>query len=197
MEPDIRRLSSPVLVLNKAWVAIGTTTVRDAICDISRGASRGVCTESFQMYDWESWIDSENPPVVTGYIKAAGDKLVPAPDFIVLTRYDKIHKKTIFLGGKSLYIRDSYTCRYCKKQKKASELSIDHVHPRSKGGENTWENCVTACIPCNQRKADKTLKEFGLSPLAPKPGRPKWNPVGHLSSTAHLESWSKVLHQGD
>ncbi len=195
-EITLRKLSSPVLVLNKGWTAIGTTSLRNAIVDISRGAALGVCTESFLMYEWEDWIASENSPVVAGYIKASNDKLVPAPDFIVLARYDKVHKKTLFLGGKALYIRDNYTCRYCKKRFRASELSIDHVKPRSKGGPNSWENCVAACIPCNQKKADKTLKEMGLPPLAPKPGPPKWNPVGHISPNARLESWKKVLRQG-
>jgi len=193
---SIRQLNSPVLVLNKAWVAIGTTSLRDAITDISRGAARGVCTESFMLYEWEEWVGSENPPVVTGFIRASGDKLIPAPDFVVLTRYDKLHKKTLYLGGKSLYIRDNYTCRYCKKKKRGKELSIDHVIPRSKGGANTWENCVTSCIDCNQKKADKTLKEAGLAPLIPKPHRPNWSPVGHLSPKSHLPSWEKVLNQG-
>lgn len=193
---SIRKLSSPVLVLNKGWVAIATKSVRDAIVDISRGAARGVCTESFQLYEWEDWVDPDNPPVVTGYIRASGGKLVPAPDFIVLTNYDKLHKKTLFLGGKTLYRRDNYTCRYCKKKKRGSELSIDHVYPKSKGGGNTWENCVAACIECNQKKADKTLKEAGIPPLDPKPTKPAWDPIGHLSPKAHLPSWSKVLNQG-
>lgn len=193
---SIRRLSSPVLVLNKAWVAIGTTTVRDAICDISRGAARGVCVESFQLYDWDGWISDENPPTVTGYIKAAGERLVPAPDFVVLTRYDKLHKKTLYLGGKTLYIRDNYTCRYCKKKFRGSELSIDHIVPRSRGGGNTWENCVTSCVSCNQKKADRTPREAGLPPVVPKPHKPAWSPVGHISPNARLKSWEKVLHQG-
>jgi len=184
-------------VLNKGWTAIGTTSVKDAICDIMRGAAKGICTESFRLLDWEGWVSDENPPVVSGYIKAAGDKLVPAPESIVLTRYDKLHKKTLYLGGKTLFIRDNYTCAYCKRQKRGKDLSIDHIVPKSRGGENDWTNCVTACQRCNQKKADKTPQEAGLPPVKPKPKKPSWSPVGHISPASRLDSWEHLLHQGN
>jgi hypothetical protein len=192
-----RRLSSPVLVLNKAWTAIGTTTVKDAIVDITREAARGICTESFRLLTWEEWISDENPPQVTGFIKAAGDRLIPAPEAIVLTRYDQLHKKTLYLGGRTIFIRDEFTCCYCDKKKPGKELSIDHIIPKSKGGPNSWENCVTACKKCNHYKADRTPREAGLPPVIPKPKRPKWNPVGHISPQSRLDSWNTLMHQGD
>jgi len=192
-----RTLNSPVLVLNKAWQAIGTTTVKDAICDIMRGAAKGFCPVSFNMYTWDQWVaEDDNAPQVCSTIKASSSKVIPAPETIILTRYDKLHKKTLYLGGRTIYIRDEFTCRYCKKRKKTKELSIDHVIPKSRGGPNTWENCVTACVDCNQKKADRTPREAGLPPVVPKPMKPKWSPVGHISPAARLESWEKLLHQG-
>ncbi len=192
---NTRSLNSPVLVLNKAWVAIGTTTVKDAICDIMRGAAKGICTESFQLYDWEQWVADENGPRVCSMLKTSS-KPVPAPEVIVLCHYDRLHKKTLYLGGKTLYIRDEYTCRYCKQRKRGKELSIDHIFPKSRGGPDTWENCVTACLDCNQRKADRTPREAGMPPVVPKPKKPKWSPIGHISPQARLDSWSTLLHQG-
>ena len=192
-----RRLTSPVLVLNKAWVAIGTTTVKDAIVDITREAARGVCVESFRLLTCEEWISDENPPKVTGFIQAAGDRLIPAPEAIVLTRYDRLHKKTLYLGGRTIFIRDEFTCAYCHKRKAGKELSIDHIVPRSKGGPNSWENCVTSCKKCNHYKADRTPRQAGMRPVIPKPKRPKWSPVGHISPQARLDSWNKLIHQGD
>ena len=67
-----------------------------------------------------------------------------------------------------IYKRDNYECQYCGSKK---DLTIDHVTPRSKGGDDTWTNLVTACSSCNVKKGSKTLKEAGLvlksTPRAP------------------------------
>jgi DNA-directed RNA polymerase subunit RPC12/RpoP len=67
-----------------------------------------------------------------------------------------------------IYKRDNYECQYCGSKK---NLTIDHVKPRSKGGNDTWTNLVTACSSCNVKKGSKTLKESGLilksTPRAP------------------------------
>jgi len=187
-----RMLNSPVLVLNKNWVPIGTTSVKDALVDISRGSAKGLCVETYQVFDWEGWVSEEGPPKVSGYIKAAGGREIPAPEVIVLTNYDSIHKKTLYVCSKNVFTRDKFICQYCKKRASGKELSIDHIVPRSRGGRNDWSNCVTACKPCNQKKADKTLREAGLPPFNPKPGKPKWSPVMHISPESRLDSW-KVL----
>lgn len=189
-----RTLNSPVLVLNKNWVAIGTTTVRDAIVAISREAAKGLCVETFQTFDWECWVDQENPPKATGFIVAAGEKHVPAPDVVVLTRFGQLFKKSITFTTRALHRRDNYTCQYCKRRKPLKELSVDHVVPRARGGRTSWENCVTACIPCNQGKADRSLKETGLT-LRPKPGKPGWSPVMHIAPEKRLPSWNKLVKE--
>jgi 5-methylcytosine-specific restriction endonuclease McrA len=67
---------------------------------------------------------------------------------------------------------------------------VDHVQPRSRGGTTTWENCVLACVGCNARKADRTLKESGLR-LLRKPERPRWTPYLNLRPSQRMESWSR------
>ncbi len=59
-----------------------------------------------------------------------------------------------------IYKRDGHKCQYCGSTK---ELTIDHIIPRSRGGEDTWENLVVACMPCNSRKSDKLLEETNLT----------------------------------
>ena len=58
-----------------------------------------------------------------------------------------------------LYKRDDNECQYCGSKE---NLTIDHVIPRSKGGQNTWDNLVTCCVTCNLKKANKSLKESGM-----------------------------------
>lgn len=73
---------------------------------------------------------------------------------------------TVALTNKTLFGRDRYICAYCGvHEANYHNLSRDHIMPRSRGGENTWMNCVTACRDCNSRKGDKTLKEAGLELL--------------------------------
>lgn len=194
MSESPRHLNSPVLILNKAWQAYDTISVKQAIIDMTRGAVRGLCMETYMLYSWEGWTTGDISPAGTGFIKAAGGKKIVAPDVVVCASYEGFHVKTLFLGKRSVHIRDGFTCQYCKKKKRPKDLSIDHVFPRSKGGPNSWENCVTACVPCNQKKADKTLREAGLS-LDPKPTKPTWTPVGHLSPSAQLPSWDNLLRR--
>jgi len=58
--------------------------------------------------------------------------------------------------------RDEYTCCYCNKKYKYNNLTIDHIIPKSCGGENSFINCVTACIPCNMKKRNRTPEQAGM-----------------------------------
>jgi len=79
---------------------------------------------------------------------------------------------------RNVYARDDYTCQYCGERKLASELNYDHVVPRSRGGKTTWDNIVTSCFGCNDRKGDKTPHEAGMR-LRRKPVRPTSLPIVH------------------
>jgi 5-methylcytosine-specific restriction endonuclease McrA len=69
------------------------------------------------------------------------------------------------LNNRELFRRDRYICAYCGGLFKESQLSRDHIQPRSKGGADTWMNVVTCCAKCNQKKDNKTLDEAGLQLL--------------------------------
>jgi len=76
------------------------------------------------------------------------------------------------LHNRALFRRDGHMCLYCGGEFAPAELTRDHVVPSSRGGPDSWENCVTACRRCNQHKADRTPEEAGLRllavPYAPK-----------------------------
>lgn len=185
-------LNHHVLVLNRSWVVIGTTTVKDAIVLMSRGSARGICTESFVMYEWEEWVSEEvNLPKVDFYIRTPSLQ-VPAPQVIILTNFNDVSKSHVKFSSKALYKRDNYTCQYCRKKFKAEDLSIDHVLPRSRKGPTSWENCVTSCFKCNNKKSNKTPKEAGLT-LMNKPIRPRWSPVFHIREDSRPTSWQPLL----
>jgi hypothetical protein len=94
------------------------------------------------------------------------------PSIIRVFRYVKtpLHAK-VTLTRENVFKRDNYECVYCGHSLRR-DLTLDHVIPQSKGGENTWENLVTACKRCNSQKADLSLEEFGKE--IPRPYRPHY-----------------------
>ena len=74
-------------------------------------------------------------------------------------RSDKFRRTRVPLSRRNIYLRDRNICQYCGKKFPSSELSLDHVIPRSRGGGDTWENLVCACTSCNSKKADKMPAE--------------------------------------
>lgn len=85
----------------------------------------------------------------------------------------RIYKNKVPLQRKNIFVRDEFTCQYCAKKCNNSP-TIDHIIPRSRGGGQTWNNSVTACIKCNQKKGNKTPKEAKMS-LIKKPVQPTIN----------------------
>jgi len=82
--------------------------------------------------------------------------------------------KKIPFSKQSVFIRDNYVCQYCGKELHSRNATVDHVHPTSKGGKNSFENCVTSCKPCNQWKSDLLLEKTNMQ-LLRNPVHPTWN----------------------
>jgi 5-methylcytosine-specific restriction endonuclease McrA len=78
----------------------------------------------------------------------------------------RYERATPLLTNRTLFQRDRNLCLYCGEMFPVSQLTRDHVYPASRGGESVWENCVTACRDCNQRKDDRTPEESGMKLLA-------------------------------
>jgi 5-methylcytosine-specific restriction endonuclease McrA len=145
-----------------------------------------VGTETLSTYSFMEWVTV--PDVVTaGYLRSPRLR-VPVPEVIVLTRFDRVPAHEAPFTRRNLFLRDDFTCQYCGKRCSPDRLSVDHVQPRSRGGSTTWENCVLACVACNARKADHTLKEASLR-LLRQPVRPRWSPYLNLRPSQRLDSW--------
>ncbi len=94
---------------------------------------------------------------------------VAVPSVIRLRYYVKVpYRRRAALNRRAVMARDSHRCQYCGNHAD----SIDHIVPRSRGGEHAWENVVAACRPCNTRKRDRLLVETAMElrrhPRAPK-----------------------------
>ena len=93
----------------------------------------------------------------------------PRPSIIRLSRFIHRHRYGVLLSKKNIMQRDKHRCGYCGSIK--APMTIDHVVPRVKGGRDTWENLVTACTVCNNKKGNKTPDEAEM-PLLVKPKKP-------------------------
>lgn len=91
--------------------------------------------------------------------------------------------------------RDGFRCQYCGAKRPMRELTFDHVKPRAHGGRTTWENIVTACAPCNRRKAGRTPAQADM-PLRTKPVRPTWLPTFtlRLDLTSIPDAWASWVY---
>jgi 5-methylcytosine-specific restriction endonuclease McrA len=183
-----------VLVLNRNWTAITTATVRQAMVLLFRDKAQAICPETYAVYALESWVERSQERVEEGVGRFLRTPTLPveAPEVILLCAYGGIPRVEISFSRRNLYRRDGYACQYCGRNRPASELSIDHVLPRSRGGRTTWENCVLACVRCNSKKADRTPREVGFR-LLKAPKKPTWSPLIESLPQAQPESWSRFL----
>ena len=110
-------------------------------------------------------------------VEAADDRQVrspsvemPWPSIVRLKQYANVPYKRVMLSRKNVLRRDGNTCQYCGAE---SNLTIDHVVPKSRGGRDTWENLVAACVTCNNQKGDATPDEANMD-LERQPFRPSY-----------------------
>jgi len=161
------RLHKPVLVLNASYEPINICAARRAMVLLMKGVAAA----------------EENSATLLSSARAA----VPMPSVIRLLEYRRIPHQSRALSRKNILMRDRYTCQYCGKIVPSAELTLDHVHPRSRGGETTWENLVACCHPCNNRKGSRTPEEANMR--LHKPPRPF-----SLHTSRHL---MRLLGKGD
>ena len=93
------------------------------------------------------------------------------PSVIVLKKYIQKRRVSMSPTRKNIYWRDKYVCQYCSEQFKYKQLSLDHIVPKSRGGDRGWLNLVTCCHGCNQKKGNKTPSEASMR-LIKKPSVP-------------------------
>jgi len=182
-------LRNPVLILNKAWIAIRIKDVQRAITLLCRDRACAVNPENYKLYNWEEWYNQE---VNNGeeYIQSVRKK-VKVPSIIILSKYDKIPKETPKLTKKNIFIRDGFKCSYTGQKVNSSNADIDHVLPKSRGGKTVWTNLVVSSKEINRKKGNKTPEEAGLK-LLRKPSKPKHHLL-FINEEDMPESWKKFI----
>jgi len=136
------RLHRPVLVLNASFEPINVCAARRAVVLVLKGVAAA----------------EEHTPIML----SSAFRSVRLPSVIRLLEYRRIPHQTRALSRKNILLRDRYTCQYCHRILPSGELTLDHVVPRSRSGETTWENLVTSCIHCNNHKGNRTPEEAGM-----------------------------------
>jgi 5-methylcytosine-specific restriction endonuclease McrA len=142
-------MNSEVLVLNQDYQPI-------SVCSVQRSVKLVFLDKAELLHD--------DPDKV---IRTVNEEY-SYPSVIRLRRYIRLPYAKIVLSRRNIMKRDRSTCQYCGTR---SDLTLDHVLPKSRGGADSWENLVTACNNCNVKKGNRTPEEAGM-PLNIKPYRP-------------------------
>lgn len=196
-------LNAKVLVLNKLYVAVRVVSAKRAFCLLLNNIAEIIHVENGQTadqaagqsaselaatagspryvnYDFESWLEVSElqrqfEPERHDWVRTVRFDIA-VPRIIRLLGYDRLPEQSVKLNRRNLFARDRNQCQYCGRHFPTSELSIDHVNPRSLGGMDTWENLVCACIKCNARKGGRTPEQASMK-MVRRPERPKRNPL--------------------
>ncbi len=160
-----------MLVLNATYEPINVCTVRRAVVLLLKDKA-----EIIEHADWElhsATRTMERPVVIrlVTYVRIPRD-----------THRRKITRRAVFA-------RDNWTCQYCGAR---SNLTVDHVIPRSKGGGSSWDNIVASCAPCNRRKGDALLRQVGMQ-LRRQPRTPSAHVFIHVASPTIPVAWQQYL----
>lgn len=161
-----------------------------------------VLTSSYQPHrivDWQEavcLVYTEKADVVEVYPEqvSSPSTTMSIPAVLVLRRGSTLFKKGVKFSRINVFTRDEFRCQYCGTRKPMRELNYDHVVPRRSGGRTVWENIVTSCYPCNDRKAGRTPAEAGMK-LLRQPKKPERLPMGHplLGLTNIPDQWTPYL----
>jgi len=197
--PAASALDSSVLVLNRLFMAVRVVRARHAFVMLWKEIAEVVSVEdeSFACYDFSSWTEvsayrKQFQPAGNDWIHTVRFELA-VPRVIRLLTYDRLPKTRVRLSRRNLFARDANRCQYCGKKFKTTELSIDHVVPRSRGGRTVWNNVVCACMKCNVRKGGRTPREAGMAMIR-EPVQPRFSPVITLhAGNEKYRSWKQFL----
>ena len=192
-------LNAKVLVLNKMYVAVRVVSARRAFTLLCREIAEVIDVNDGQYanYDLESW--AEVSALAAQLERERHDWVrtvrmdIAVPRVIRLIGYDRLPAQEVKLNRRNLFARDRNQCQYCGNHFPTSDLSIDHVMPRSQGGLDTWTNLVCACIRCNAKKGGRTPEQAHMK-LVRQPVKPRRNPLIQLRlGNEKYASWKAFL----
>jgi 5-methylcytosine-specific restriction endonuclease McrA len=168
---DSPTVGGRVLVLNATYEPINVCTIRRAAVLLLKEKA-----EIIEHAEWELRSESLS---------------LPRPVVIRLVTYVRVprdtHRRKI--TRRAVFARDRWTCQYCGSR---TSLTVDHVVPRSKGGNSSWDNIVTSCAPCNRRKGDAMLRQAGMN-LIRQPSSPSPQIFIHVATPTIPAAWRAYL----
>ncbi len=184
-----------VLALNKFYAAVCVISVRRALCLLFKDLAEVITLDEgcYLSYDFEGWRETSE---ARARHRKPEDEFLRAVSFAVLVprvirllTYDRFPRQRVKFNRRNVFARDENRCQYCARRFATDELSLDHVSPKSRGGQTTWENIVSACLKCNVRKGGRTPQEAGMR-LYRIPFEPRTSPTPRIRlSHRRYQSW--------
>ena len=203
MTGTITALDSQVLVLNKLWMAIRVVDARRAFSMVVRDMAEVIRVDDGS-YTGHAFADWAELSAARAKFEARGQDSgyewirtvrmpLAVPKIIRLLGYDRVPRQEIKLNRRNIFARDHNRCQYCGGSFSTNELSLDHVRPRTQGGDASWENLVCCCVRCNSRKGGRTPEQAHM-PLIRPPRKPRKNPALRLRiGQDKYRSWKTFL----
>lgn len=197
-------LDAKVLVLNKLYLAVRVISAKRAFGLLCRDIAEIIDVEDgrYVNYDFESWAEiaalrrefGEQRSETDDWIRTVQLE-IPVPRVIRLLGYDRLPRQQVRLNRRNLFARDRNQCQYCGHYFPTSELSIDHIVPRTQGGKDSWTNLVCSCVRCNARKGGRTPAQAHMK-LIRNPSQPKRNPLISIRMNQDkYHSWKAFLDE--
>jgi len=172
LAPPLKKaVSGRVLVLNATYEPINVCSVRRAVVLLLKDKAELLERGTWELHSEHSTLARPVVIRLVSYVRVPRD----------------VHRRKI--TRRAVFARDGWACQYCGSP---SNLTVDHVIPRSKGGSSNWENIVASCAPCNRRKGDRLPKQAGMHPRrAPK--APHAEIFIHVASPSIPAAWRQYL----
>ena len=164
-------------LLNRAVLVLNANYAPMAICTAKRAIVMGFLKKVEILANYNEKVHS---PSTT----------LNLPSVIKIHQYISYDNLTVELNRKNILSRDSNKCQYCGTSK--LPLTLDHILPKVKGGQDSWENLITACKPCNQKKGDRSPEESNMK-LIKVPKRPNRLHYFHRFVKENQRDWRPYL----
>lgn len=197
-------LNCRVLVLNKSYTAIDIISVKKALIKLVKNTAEVVDIENkkYLTYDFSDWIEMSllkrelnEYDVDDDFLVSTESLAILAPRVIRYVEYNDIPKRKVKLNRRNVFKRDEYICQYCGEKFTVKELTIDHIRPKSKDGKESWNNLVTCCFKCNQKKRDLDLHDTNMK-LLKKPKEPKYSSKFHVEiNESKYMTWKNFVSE--
>jgi 5-methylcytosine-specific restriction endonuclease McrA len=165
-------MSKQVLVLNAGYEPLSLVSFRRAVVLLLR--------EKAELLE------------ATQQLLTSANCSLPVPLVIRLVHYVRLPHRRVPPTRTAVMLRDAYTCQYCGESPGRYQLTVDHVVPRSRGGKQGWDNLVTACKRCNQKKGSLLPDEAKMNPIR-RPFEPSYVALVLLSNPVATQRWERLM----